>query len=243
MTTVAMPRLAASLILLREGPAGLEAMMVERSGSASFAAGAFVFPGGRVDESDASLLASPLPDAALRIAAIRETYEECGLLLVEGGAAACPPAVGDAPPADFGTLVRDHGVRPSMELLVPLAHWITPPDRPKRFDTHFFLAAGPHDQVAVADLGEVMSAAWLRPAALVAAAEAGELNLMFATYMNLRWLAKHEALELALAAARKRQVVTVIPEPVSGPGGRLFRIPADAGYGEAEVLERRFRRT
>jgi 8-oxo-dGTP pyrophosphatase MutT (NUDIX family) len=182
-----------------------------------------------------------MQDVALRVAAIRETYEECGLLLIDGGAAAGPPTVADAPVADFATLVHDHGLRPSVESLVAFAHWITPPDRPKRFDTHFFLTAGPPDQVAVADLAEVMSAAWLKPMALVAAAEAGEIDLMFATYMNLRWLAGQGTLEQALDAARQRRIVTVVPEAVDSPQGRLFRIPSAAGYGETDVLERRFR--
>jgi 8-oxo-dGTP pyrophosphatase MutT (NUDIX family) len=253
---VATPRLAASLILLRDGERGLEVMMVERAGTASFAAGAFVFPGGRVDETDAELVAiagagratpasapadaamtkAALPDAALRMAAIRETFEECGLLLVESAADGA-----GASSADFAAMVRSQGVRPALQALVPFAHWITPPHLPKRFDTHFFIAAGPRDQVAVADQGEVMSAAWLKPGDLTAAAEAGRINLMFATYMNLGWLARHETVEGALSAARQRRIATVVPEPVKGPEGRLFRIPEAAGYGETEVLERRFR--
>lgn len=236
-STVAVPRLAASLILLRDGTDGPEVMMVERIGSASFAAGKFVFPGGTMDAADATLTAGNAADAALRVTAIRETYEECGLLLAEPE----PEAV--APAADFQALVREGGFALATDRLVPFAHWITPPHLPKRFDTHFFLAQGPSRQVAAADLREVMSAAWLRPSAVVAAAEAGELNLMFATYMNLRWLARHGTVAAALAAARERPIVTVIPEPSHGPEGRLFRIPEAAAYGETAVLEHRFRRT
>lgn len=236
MTTAPVtPRLAASLILLRDAAAGLEVMMVERSGSASYAAGKFVFPGGTVDAEDAQLAGSQLADAALRMAAIRETYEECGLLLAD----ALPAHI--APDMRFAQVLQC-GCQPSMHSLVPFAHWITPPQMPKRFDTHFFLAPAPVNQVAAADLQEVVSAAWVRPGAIVAAAEAAELNLMFATYMNLRWLARLESVQAALVAAQARPIVTVIPEATDSPEGRMFRIPAAAAYGETAILEHRFRR-
>ena len=227
------PRLAASLILLRDGDEGLEVLMVERTGSASYAAGKFVFPGGTVDAADAGHAG---PEAALRVAAIRETYEECGLLLAD------PVPVTVAPAPDFATLLQSAGCRLVTDHLVPFAHWITPPHPPKRFDTHFFLAPAPADQTATADLREVVSAAWLRPGAVVAAAESAKLNLMFATYMNLRWLARRDTVAAALAAARTRPIVTVIPEPADSPEGRVFRIPEAAAYGETDVLEQRFRR-
>lgn len=235
-STVAVPRLAASLILLRDGADGPEVMMVERTGSASFAAGKFVFPGGTADSADATLATGEAADAALRVTAIRETYEECGLLLAE------PEPEVVAPAANVQTLVKEGGFALATDRLVPFAHWITPPHLPKRFDTHFFLARGPSRQVAAADLREVISAAWLRPSAVVAAAEASELNLMFPTYMHLRWLARFGTVMEALAAARERPIVTVIPEPSDSPEGRLFRIPEAAAYGETAVLERRFRR-
>lgn len=235
-STVVVPRLAASLILLRDGAGGLEVMMVERTGSASYAAGKFVFPGGTVDPADATLAVGSTPDAALRVTAIRETYEECGLLLAE------PEPEVVAPAADFPSLVRQGDFMLATDRLVPFAHWITPPHLPKRFDTHFFLVRGPSRQVAAADLREVMSAVWLRPSAVVVAAEASELNLMFATYMNLRWLARFSTVAEALAGAEQRPIVTVIPEPADSPEGRVFRIPEAAGYGETEVLEHRFRR-
>ncbi|HLT78884.1 MAG TPA: NUDIX domain-containing protein [Ferrovibrio sp.] len=234
--TVAVPRPAASLILLRDGSDGPEVMMVERTGSASFAAGKFVFPGGTKDAADETLASGGTPDAALRVTAIRETYEECGLLLVE------PEPAEVAPAASFQALLETGGYTPATHRLTPFAHWITPPHLPKRFDTRFFIARGPSRQVAAADLREVMSAVWLRPRAVVAAAEAAELNLMFATYMNLRWLARFASVADALAAAETRQIVTVVPEPADTPEGRVFRIPEAAGYGETAILEHRFRR-
>lgn len=235
-STVVVPRLAASLILLRERE-GLEVLMVERTGTASYAAGKFVFPGGTVDEADAALAEGDVTDAVLRVTAIRETYEECGLLLAD------PEPKLVEPTGDFAAMIKQRSISLATDRLVPFAHWITPQHLPKRFDTHFFLARSPVDQVAAADLREVVSAAWLRPGAVVAAAEAAELNLMFATYMNLRWLAGFETVEMALAAARSRRIVTVIPEPRDTPEGKVFRIPEAAGYGETDVLEQRFRRS
>lgn len=231
------PRLAASLIILRDGAAGIEAMMVERTGSASFAAGKFVFPGGTVSEAEDRPFATGEADGLLRVAAIRETFEECGLLLADPE----PPAV----PRDtaFAALCRDGGLTLATGRLVRFAHWITPPHLPKRFDTHFYLAPAPVNQAASADLKEVVSAVWLQPAAVVAAAEAEKLNLMFATYMNLRWLSRHRSVAEAVAAAAARPVVTVVPEPCETADGRMFRIPEAAGYGETDILEKRFRRS
>lgn len=233
---IAVPRLAASLIILRDGAQGVEALLVERTGKASFAAGKFVFPGGTVDREADAALAPDIEDGALRAAAIRETYEESGLLIVE------PEPRDVTPGQDFATLCRASGFAPATHRLVRFAHWITPISQPKRFDTHFYLAAAPSAQVAQADQREVMSAVWRQPRAVVAAAEAEELDLMFATYMNLRWLSRFESVTEALSEAAQRPIVTVVPRPEVGPDGRIFHIPADAGYGEASVVEKRFRR-
>jgi 8-oxo-dGTP pyrophosphatase MutT (NUDIX family) len=156
------PRLAATLLLLRDGGDGLEVLMVSRHEEAGFAAGALVFPGGKVDPVDAALAACcpPAPDLdetalVLRIAAIRETFEECGILLARGNGALLTAELlaalltrhGNAD-AGFAALVAAAGLELATDHLVPYAHWITPVDRPKRFDTHFFLAPAAHDQIA-----------------------------------------------------------------------------------------------
>jgi len=229
---VVSPRLAASLILIRDGSEGVEVLMVERAAAASYAAGKFVFPGGAVDAADSDYAG---PEASLRVAAIRETLEECGLLL----AAAEPVELSHA--SDFASLVAA-GCVLDIHSLIPFAHWITPLHAPKRFDTHFFLTRAPMNQTPAADLREVVSAVWLQPGQVVAAAEAAELNLMMATYMNLRWLARHRTVANALDAARGRSIVTVCPEPIESSDGRIYRIQQGAGYGESEVPEKRFRR-
>jgi 8-oxo-dGTP pyrophosphatase MutT (NUDIX family) len=235
--TAVIPRLASTLILLRDGGGGLEVLLVERNGTASFAAGKFVFPGGVVDDADATLAGSTAADAILRVAAIRETWEECGLLLADRAA----PQTSE--PQDFATLVREAKLRLSTDLLLPFAHWITPPHAPKRFDTHFFVAPAPSGQAVNADRREVVSAVWSRPGDVVAAAESERINLMFATYMNLRWLARFASTDAAMEAAQSRPIVPVMAAPIDSPQGKVFRIPEGAGYGETDVLERRFRRT
>src|SRR5258706_13140517 len=147
------PRPAATLLLLRDGPVGLEVLMTARHEESGFAAGALVFPGGKVDPEDSTLRrfcpgSEALDDVALgfRIAAIRETFEECGILLARRrGASALLSAAefgelrrhhgeaGDAP--RFAALVAAAGLELAADVLVPFAHWITPVDRPKRFDT------------------------------------------------------------------------------------------------------------
>jgi len=234
---ISTPRLAATLILLQDTAQGLQVMLVERSGTASFAAGKFVFPGGALDAGDSSLDNSGLVDGALRVAAIRETFEECRILLAD--------IHGQFPDSssDFSSIVKNSKLNLLTQELVPFAHWITPPHLPKRFDTHFFIASAPVGQVPLADCKEIVSAVWSNPISVVKQAESEEINLMFATYMTLRWLTAYETVNEALVAARSRQIVTVISESADSAEGRVLKIPAAAGYGETEVLEKRFRRT
>lgn len=222
----AIPRPAATLLLLRDAPAGLEVLMVCRAREVDFAAGALVFPGGRVEDADGAL--APAGDAlgAQRIAAIREAWEECGLLLAH------PPAPELEVTTPFGAELAARGVAPDHAALVPFAHWITPARSPKRFDTWFFAAAAPPGQEARHDGHEAVEAVWLRPEAALAEAAAGQRTLVFATRMNLRLLAGCATVAEALDAARARPIVTVTPEPVpDGAGGTLLRIPPEAGYG------------
>src|SRR5258708_1990408 len=150
------PRLAATLLLLRDGSDGLEVLMISRHEEAGFAAGALVFPGGKVDPVDAALVAHcpafGLDPAALvlRIAAIRETFEECGILLARNAGTllsaerlATLLARHVTTDAGFATLVAAAGLELATDDLVPYAHWITPADRPQPFATHFLLAPHP----------------------------------------------------------------------------------------------------
>ena len=250
------PRPAATLLLLRDGPAGLEVLMVTRNVASDFASGALVFPGGRVDVADGApeLLARCRPvdgvDAAgmaYRVAGIRESFEEAHLLLARrsGGerlltaneldALRAKLAVRPDGALDFADLVVMGGMELATDSLVPFAHWITPVGPPKRFDTHFFLAPAPLDQVAAHDGREAVDTVWITPQAAVAEADAKRVTLVFATRMNLLKLACSRNLAEALASARADTIMTVCPEVVESPTGPVLRIPLGAGYGVTEV--------
>ena len=236
-------RPAATVLLLRDGAAGLEVFMVVRHREIEFAGGALVFPGGRVEEADA-VLAGDDPLGAFRAAGIRETFEECGVLL------AWPRGEAEMVRADrllevadrhHAALLRNErslpevlaaeGLEPATDALAHWAHWVTPASRSKRFDTHFFLAAAPPDQLAVHDGLESVDSIWIAPAQAVAEADAGLRRLVFATRKNLEKLARHATAAEAMAAARAAKVVRVQPEMVRSGEGWRIRIPAEADYG------------
>ncbi len=236
-------RPAATVLLLRDGAAGLEVFMVVRHREIEFAGGALVFPGGRVEEADAKLAGGD-PLGAYRIAGIRETFEECGVLLAR------PPGKADMIRADRLLAVADRhhaallrnerslpevltaeNLEPATEALVHWAHWVTPASRSKRFDTRFFLAAAPPDQLAAHDGLESVESVWIAPARAVAEADAGQRRLVFATRKNLEKLARHATVADAMAAARAATVVRVQPEMVRAGKGWRIRIPAEADYG------------
>jgi len=226
MSSPVVPRPAATILLLRDGREGLEVLMVARAREVEFASGALVFPGGRVESTDAALAPPEDPLGAFRIAAIREAWEESGILMAH------PPAPDIPAQGGFLQYLHERGLRPDHAALTPFAHWITPPHSPKRFDTHFFLARAPEGQEAVHDGREAVEAVWIRPELAVAEAQAGRRTLVFPTRLNLLRLARHASAEEAMLAASGAAIVTVMPEPIpDGAGGTLLRIPEAAGYG------------
>ena len=123
------------------------------------------------------------------------------------------------------------------EAMTHFAHWITPVHAPKRFDTHFFLAAAPSDQVALHDGHEAVDSIWITPERAMAGTRAGTYKLVFPTEMNLKKLGRNTACATALAAARASRVVTVVPvQERAGEGMRVMRLPLEADYG-GEVFE------
>ncbi|MBR0671432.1 NUDIX hydrolase [Neoroseomonas soli] len=221
-------RPASTVLLLRDGPGGLEVFMVVRHHQIDFASGALVFPGGRVEPSD-TVLAGGDEHEAFRIAAIRETWEECGVLLAS-------PGRPRAAEGEFAAMLSGRGLVPDCTMLAHFAHWITPVPVPKRFDTHFFLAAAPRDQDALHDGREAVDSVWIRPRDALAEAEAGTKKIVFPTRMNLTKLARSNSLAEAFAAARARPVVTVLPIQRDTPQGRYLRLPIEADYGGEEFL-------
>ncbi len=251
-------RPAATIMLLRDSPAGIEVFMVVRHHAIDFASGALVFPGGRVEDSDHELAAAgrPNPDGlamealAFRIAAIRETFEECGVLLArptgsdhlidattlkrledQHRAALNAGSIG------FAAVLESEDLLPAPDLLVHFAHWITPSTQPKRYDTHFFLAAAPAEHLAVHDGWEAVESIWITPAQALADTEAGRFKLVFATARNLEKLSRSRTVREAMDTARLATVVTVQPKGEKLDGTRrLLRIPAEAGYGGSEFI-------
>jgi 8-oxo-dGTP pyrophosphatase MutT (NUDIX family) len=242
---------SATILLLRERSQELEVFMVQRHHQVDFAMGALVFPGGKVDPADREpglrQRCSGAPDAddelAVWLAAIRETFEESGILLARPGTS--PDLVTGEQLRQVESRHRDalnHGqtslreivesedLTLACDLLVPFAHWITPEVAPKRFDTHFFLVSAPPDQVAAHDGRESVDSLWTTPSAALAEADAGRCTIVFPTRLNLMKLGRSQRVEEALAAARASSVVTVMPRVEQTDTGPVIRIPPEAGY-------------
>ncbi|MGH7210556.1 MAG: NUDIX hydrolase, partial [Acetobacteraceae bacterium] len=173
MNDPAPARPAATIMLLRDGTEGMEVFMVVRHHQIDFASGALVFPGGRAEPGDSAVAAGPRggrapgldgDGLALRIAGIREAFEECGVLLAHPRGATGPLDAARLASLrqgmDFAALLDAENLELATELLTPFAHWITPPMMPKRFDTHFFLVPAPADQLAVHDGAESVDSVW-----------------------------------------------------------------------------------
>jgi 8-oxo-dGTP pyrophosphatase MutT (NUDIX family) len=230
------PRLAATLILLRDDP--LRVLMVKRHPQAFFPS-ALVFPGGAVDVSDhgddwlehlsGHEVLEPR-QRALRIAACRETWEEAGLLV-----STAPQRPLDPSAPGFRQVLAGAGARIDLSALVPFGHWITPPQVPKRFDTHFFLSRAPADGEAICDGAEIVATEWVEPAELIQRAAAGDQSVMFSTLMNIHRIAASATVAEALSAARDTRVVTVMPSRSDGPSGTLISIPPGSGYPVTEA--------
>lgn len=238
-------------MLLRDGAAGLEVFMVVRHHKIDSFSGALVFPGGKVDKGDTHDSVRARIDGAeglddrefsMRVAAIREAYEECGVLLAREertGNLVNAARLRELEPmrdalnkseVDIGTLLDRGGLRLAADLLTPFAHWITPNLMPKRFDTLFYLAAAPSDHLAVHDGSESVDSVWIRPVDAMAESEAGTKTIIFPTRMNVLKVGRSANTAHAIESARGRPVVTV--EPVVD--GKVLRIPAEADYDVTE---------
>jgi 8-oxo-dGTP pyrophosphatase MutT (NUDIX family) len=242
---------AATILILRDQP-GFEVLMVKRHHQIDFASGALVFPGGKTHAGDDDpawaerVLGWGDFDAVqrgLRIAAIREVFEEAGILLARRtdgsamGDKVAPMEVRQAVDAGkmaFLDVVRDLDARLDLHALTIFARWITPPLTPKRFDTWFYVAHAPEDQLAVCDGREAVDAEWIAPKEALRLAAAGERKVIFPTRMNLQLLAEASAAEDCIARASARTLVTVQPQIQSREAGRVLVLPPDAGYGLVE---------
>ncbi|HTO52766.1 MAG TPA: NUDIX domain-containing protein [Myxococcota bacterium] len=245
---------SATVLLVRDGAGGLEVFMVERHHQIDFASSALVFPGGKVDPADRAAElrarcagAAQLDDdaLALRVAAVRETFEESGVLIARRRGApgeALLAAAEVAPIAEtaraellagrlaLGEIAERHDLELATDALVPFAHWITPEFMPKRFDTHFFLVAAPADQSAAHDGGESVDSLWIEVGRAIEDAHAKRRSIIFPTLRNLVKLGRSRSVAEALERARREPIVTVLPRVARGADGPVIRIPPEAGY-------------
>lgn len=247
--------LAASTLLLRPaaGAAPPEVLMLRRNRTVEFAGGAMVFPGGRVDAQDhdpawadqsRGWAEIPPAERAPRIAALREAFEEAGVLIghdapLPAAAAAMRPEVASAR-LPFREALHLLGLRPDLRALHHFSRWLTPDILPKRFDTFFYLAACPPGQEASSDGDETVAAEWISANSALELAAAGQRQIVFPTRMNLRRLAESPDLASALAACASRapQCVTPIVE-IEGET-RFLRLPPEAGFGAVREKIDRF---
>jgi 8-oxo-dGTP pyrophosphatase MutT (NUDIX family) len=250
-------RPSSTVLMVRDGAAGLEVFMVKRNHAIDFASGALVFPGGKLADGDSDPVlmgrhARPGAfDPALTsfaFGAIREAFEESGLLLAraKGDGALLSAARVETldhwrEPLNCGEktlrdMAETEGLDYALDTLVPFAHWITPDVMPKRFDTWFFLAPAPADQIGVHDGSESVESEWVGAQAALDDWEAKTRTIVFATRMQLVKLARSNTVAEALAATKRDAVIDVMPvlDKTSFAEPHL-RIPAEAGYGITEV--------
>jgi 8-oxo-dGTP pyrophosphatase MutT (NUDIX family) len=262
---VSEPRPAATVVLLRDrastpdAAAGPQAYLLRRVATMAFAAGMFVFPGGSVDARD-----EELPDAAwagpppsqwaqplscdeplarsLVCAAVRETFEESGVLLAGPTAdEVVPDTSGEDWEADrlalldrslsLAELLQRRGLMLRADLLRAWAHWVTPEFEPRRYDTRFFVAAMPGDQRTRDVGGESDRVTWIRPAEALEAHAAGTLAMLPPTIVTLAELAAYPSIAAVLDAGTARDVRPVLPKIVLGDNEEVrLLLPHDDGY-------------
>lgn len=246
---------AATVILLRAAPGGgdgpPELLLVERGAQLQFAGGAMVFPGGKVEPGDAVAAADPElvdgaeqlapADAAARVAAARETFEEAGVLLSDGPALDAETRARwrkrlDTDAAGFDEFLRATGHRLDTARLVPFAHWVPPEQHglARRYDTRFYLAVCPAGEAHEVDTTETVAARWSSAAAALARADAGEIGVIFPTRRNLERLAQYPSLGALIDGSRGRPVVRIQPAIERRADGAWLTIPAGCDYPVTE---------
>jgi len=260
-------RPAATVMLVRDSAGGLEVCLLRRNLKSDFVGGAYVFPGGAVDPADGAPDVGALCDGrdaaaadqrlgvsagglAFWVAAIREAFEECGLLPARWALDGTPLRFDDAGIAsrfsehrravDSGArrlaeIFAEEGLRFDLSAMHYVAHWVTPAGAPRRYDTRFFLAAAPAHQRLAHDDREVIAAQWLRPQDALDRQAAGDFTMLPPTIENLRWLTDFSSSSDALAAAATiGPVPMILPRVLTALDGSVrIVLPSDDGYGDA----------
>ena len=234
MTDDAIP--AATLVLWRDGDEGPDILDVERSARMAFAAGAIVFPGGRVDPADRQLAMSlGRAEEAAKVTAIRETIEETGVAAGLKGridaAAGLEIQAALHSGENFAKLLDARGLGLDLDAPIPFARWMPAFKQPRKFDTLFFLMqAPPGSWIPHPQEGECVAAEWASPAELLDRIARGEASAIFPTKRNLERLAQHPRFESMLADARAHSLETIIPWVEEIGGESHVRIPEGRGY-------------
>lgn len=229
------PKDAATIVLVRKEGLHLEVFCVERNKKSRFMGGAIVFPGGKLDDTDASDAWAPLVTAgpplregfadhddhlrALAIAACRETLEEAAIAHVVGGSLdgaaleAIRGRLADDPEA-FRSALRTGGMKLALDALTPLARWVTPEAEARRFDARFFVAEAPVGQPGAHDAHETMASFWARPVDVLARFSVGDIQLAPPTHRTLELLATCDTPADVVRLARRSTLAPVCPRLV-----------------------------
>lgn len=261
-------RLAATVMIVRDGSRGLEVFMVRRNPASVFVGGAYVFPGGAVDDDDrldddiddvtsgltdeeaSTRLGVPHGGLAHWVAAIRECFEEAGLLLAYGADGTLvrldDPTVSrrferhradvDAGRRRLVEVCEEEGLTLACDGIHYFSHWITPVGSPRRYDTRFFVARAPEAQIGAHDDREIVANLWVRPTEALERRQAGELSMIQPTVRNLEAICRFDDVDSLMAAA-------AAPASHGGVGSKLFRedggvrimLPGDPGYEVADL--------
>lgn len=251
-------RPAATVVMLRDAPAGLEVFLLRRHVGLDVLGGAHVFPGGKLDAEDARLdmaarldqppaalrqaLAEPALDAtaaaSLYVAALREAFEESGVLFAEHADTGAPMNADDAAArlragASFAEVLASLRLRLRTRAVLPWSRWVTPfapTMMAKRFDTRFFVAAVPPAQTARHDNHEATESVWIRPRAALEQYRDGRITLAAPQIMSLAHLSRHASVDSALDEARLRPPPVIQPESFQQDGHRILCYPGDARH-------------
>jgi 8-oxo-dGTP pyrophosphatase MutT (NUDIX family) len=249
------PHPAATVVMLRDtdvGAPAIEVFLLKRHGLSQVLGGAFVFPGGKVDPADAQLnmqahldqsphalhsglnepTIEPVTAASFYVAAIREAFEESGILFAQGATAhhADEATALLKQGVSFANVLAQMNLRLHSELLLPWSRWITPKVPSvtnKRFDTRFFVSAVPATQIARHDDFETTESVWLRPRVALEQYWDGQIELAPPQIMSLVSLVRHASVASVMQAARSRPPPVIEPEPFDEDGARVICYPGD----------------
>ena len=259
---------AATVMLVRDGDDGLEVFMLRRNLDSDFVGGAYVFPGGGVDAHDRHLDLEPICEGrtdaeasdlldlpgggglAFWVAAIREAFEEAGVLLAYDRDGRVLDLTDPATAARFEAhraavdtgdrrlvdVCAEEGLRLACDAIHYFSHWITPEGPPRRYDTRFFVARAPESHAYLHDDRETIASTWIRPADALEAHRRKEFDIIFPTIRNLEAIGRFDrADDLLAASAAIESVPAILPRIVQDADGTRILLPGDPGYDEAGI--------